>query len=303
MEVAPERLVDQPLAADLADALQFDQLVDPGRPAVRGGRLALRLHLALDLGDLFGDQLQADVLAHDLGHQPGRQGAAVAGARPRQLLVEVLAPRLDIAHPLAVQQPFDPVAVSGALVDQPLPLARQPPGVLLLGRRRTHHAAHPRLAAVVADQHPHQPLEIEPVGLGLPRTPRHLDARRIENPVLDPLIGKPAVQPEAVKTRLVAAHHTHRPAQLLLRLCPLLRDQLPHRRRIPARHQVPAQLALAAQHHPDQPLRFAQFKRNIQSAILGAGGGGVDVMRRLHDFLRRLVLANSKPTSRPLVAT
>src|SRR5204862_7419427 len=140
----------------------------------------------------------AGVLALDLGDQLGRQGAAVAGASLGKLLEEVLAPRLQLAHPLAVQQPFDPVAMAGALADQPLALARQPTSILLLGRRRINHAAYPRLAAIVADQHPHQTLKVQAVRLGLPRPARHLDARRIENPIVDALIAKPTGQPEAV---------------------------------------------------------------------------------------------------------
>src|SRR5258708_26922867 len=109
LEVAPEHLVDQRLAADRADALQGEQMIDLSGPTAGRRCGTLRLHLALDLGELLADPHQTGVLSLDLAHQLGRQGAAVAGASLGKLLEEALAARLQVAHPLAVQQTLDAV--------------------------------------------------------------------------------------------------------------------------------------------------------------------------------------------------
>src|SRR5258708_32058124 len=69
LEVAPEHLVDQRLAADRADTLQADQMIDLTSPAVRRRRGTLGLHLSLDFGELLADLHQTGVLALDLCHQ------------------------------------------------------------------------------------------------------------------------------------------------------------------------------------------------------------------------------------------
>jgi len=45
-----------------------------------------------------------------------------------------------------------------------------------------------RLAAQVSQERPHQLRQIYPIGLGPPRPPVHLDARRIDLVIDDPLL-------------------------------------------------------------------------------------------------------------------
>ena len=246
--------------------------------------------LRFNRADLLFDQRQPHMLARDLAHQVRRQGVAVSAARALELLDEAPGARLQVAYPLAVQQALDAVDVHGAFLHQPLALAPRPACVLLLHRGRPHHAAHPPLAALVAYQHPHQLLQIQSVGLGPPRSPVDLDARRVEHPALHTLGLKPAVQPEAVVARLVAAHDAHRLTQPFDRPAVRPRDVMPHRRRVATWQHVTAQLGAARRDDARQPLRLAQFKRNVHRGMLAVGDGGVETMRRPHGFLRRLVV-------------
>src|SRR5712692_9313733 len=291
LEVAEEHLADQRLAADRPHALEVDQLVDLGGHRAGLGCLAGRCRLGLDLGDLLLDQQQSGVLPLELGHQMGRQAAAVAGAYLGKPGAEALGPRQCIAHALAMQQALDAVGVRRALLDQPIALAPGAPIVLLVDRRYMHHLAGQWVTPLVAHQGAHQSLEIQAVRLGPPRPPVDLHAGRIEHPALDPTLDQPAVQPEPVVSRFVAAHDPHGPtAALLLRPLPCLADQSPGRFDITAIHHVTAQLPATGDNDAHLPLRLAQFKGDKHRGMLQASGGGVDVKRGRHLFLRRLVV-------------
>jgi hypothetical protein len=71
--------------------------------------------------------------------------------------------------------------VSSAFLEQALALAGAPLAVLVLHRRHMHHAADPRFAPQIGEEHPHQLLQVDAIGLGASRAPIHLDARRIDH--------------------------------------------------------------------------------------------------------------------------
>ena len=104
------------------------------------------------------------------------------------------------------QQRADAVGVRGALVHQPRQFAVRAARVFVLGRRLVQHRPH-TLAGVVAQQHRQQLVAIEPIGLGAPGAPVHLDARGVDHDVVDALLDQPAVQPPAVAAGLVAGVH------------------------------------------------------------------------------------------------
>jgi hypothetical protein len=76
------------------------------------------------------------------------------------------------------------------------------------------HAAHPRLTPQIRQEHPHQLVQIDAIGVGAPRPPVHLDARRVENVTDHALRRQPALQPMPVKARFEARQNADRPAAL-----------------------------------------------------------------------------------------
>ncbi|MGY4285975.1 hypothetical protein ACVWXO_005195 [Bradyrhizobium sp. LM2.7] len=113
---------------------------------------------------------------------------------------------------MAVQQSLDAVGVSRAFLEQALAFPGAALAVFILNTRHVDHAAHPRLAPQIGEECPHQLLQIDPVGLGAPGAPVHLDAGGIDFMVDDTLSHQPSMQPVAVETRLVARQNTYRPA-------------------------------------------------------------------------------------------
>jgi len=63
---------------------------------------------------------------------------------------------------------------------KPLALAGAPFAILILRRGNPNHAANPRFATQVSQKRAHQLRQIDPIGLGTPCPPVHLDARRID---------------------------------------------------------------------------------------------------------------------------
>src|SRR6195952_4346988 len=122
------------------------------------------------------------------------------------------------------------------------------------------HAASLRLAPQKVQQCPHHPLEVDPVGLGAPRPPVDLDARRIDLVIDHALVGQPAMQPVSVESGLVARHYPYRFAAERRLPAPLRK---PHRQRrhVTSRDRITAQLLRAGQYYAEHPLRFAQFKK------------------------------------------
>ncbi len=60
---------------------------------------------------------------------------------------------------------------------------------------------------MIAEQHAHQLGRVQPVALGPALAAVDLDAGRVDHQVVPALAGQPAVQPETVAARLVAAVH------------------------------------------------------------------------------------------------
>src|SRR5215471_14150726 len=173
------------------------------RRGLRDDGIALRL----DPRNHLQHQFQALQFADDLGLPVGSSGLIIIDA-------------------LGCAQTFDAVDVLDPLLDQPVTLAMQPPGIFLLDARNPHHAACIRLAAQITAKCPQHPLDVNPIGLGAPRPPVHQQARRIENMITHPMSFEPAVQPEPVIAGLVARHHLDRSAQLSANLLANPFDQL-----------------------------------------------------------------------------
>jgi hypothetical protein len=162
--------------------------------------------------------------APDFRLQPGRQGTPIDGPQTFELCLAV-GPQGSIIVVDAAEctQAFDAVDVLDPLTDQPLALAMQPLGVLLLEARNAHHAARIRLAAQMATECTLHPLEVDPVGLGALRSPVYQQARRIEDMIAHPMRFQHMVQPEAIVAGLVARDHldlVDRPAEFTGNLTP-----------------------------------------------------------------------------------
>ena len=270
-------------------------------PGTGAGSTEIGLDRGLDGGNLLGEQQEASVLARDLAEEEGRETAAVAGAAPVELRQKAPGQRIGVADALGVQQRLDPVDVGAALLDQPFALT-MPAFVVFFGRtRHARHAAHPWLAAAMREKHTHQLLDIDPIGLDPALAAIDLDARRIQHLVLDPLLPKPTMQPEAVIAGFVTRHdpHPRRTAIGCLQTRPP--QQRRKRYRVAASQAMAVHLYRARHHQADLPARLAQFKRQVNRGILTRGGGRVSRGRLTHVILqgKRFRLA---PNPYPLTA-
>src|SRR5512147_2487218 len=123
LEVAVEDLIGQKLGDLRPNGLELGKLNRLRLYRVLG-RCSMRGRIrCLERLDLLVHQQQALMLATDLLLQPGRQNASIAGTHLVQTRQEARLQGHRIADALAMQQPLDPVAVPGALLQQPLALA------------------------------------------------------------------------------------------------------------------------------------------------------------------------------------
>src|SRR5882724_4076266 len=104
------------------------------------------------------------MLAENLVLQPWRQSTLITGAHSLDIRQKALLQGHGVADTLTMQQSPYPVAVPGALLEQPLAFARSPLAILVLRRRNPNHAADPRLAAQISQERPHQLCQIDPIG-------------------------------------------------------------------------------------------------------------------------------------------
>src|SRR5258707_7318534 len=98
------------------------------------------------------------------------------------------------------------------------------------------------------------------------------------------MLGQPAMQPVPIKAHFVARHDPHRlagPRSLRTRR----RKTCCQCRQVAPRNRVTAHLRRARHHHTELPLRFAQFKCNVNRGIF-VSGGGVSVIELQHLDLR-----------------
>ena len=152
LEVAVEDLVDQQLGDLRANSLELGKLDGLRLYRVLGRRAMRGCVRRLERFDLLVHQDQPLMLAMDLVLQLRRQNAPIAGTHLVETRQEARLQGHGIADALAMQQPFDPVAVRGALLQQPLALARAPFAILVLRRGNPNHAANPRFAAQVSQK-------------------------------------------------------------------------------------------------------------------------------------------------------
>src|SRR5438046_331935 len=111
--------------------------------------------------NLPDNQEQPLMLARNLFLKPRRQRAAIARAQTGEVFDERPIKRFDIADALAVQQSFDAIAVSCALLDETLTFTGAPLAILLLNGRHMDNAANPWLAPQIGEERPHQLLKID----------------------------------------------------------------------------------------------------------------------------------------------
>jgi hypothetical protein len=210
--------------------------------------------------DLLFDQRQPRALALELGAQLRGHLHAV-GLPP----ASPVAPADDDSRTQVVQhqQRADAVGVRGALVHQPRQFAVRAARVFVLRRRLVQHRPH-ALAGVVAQQHRQQLVAIEPVGLGTPGAPVHLDARGVDHDVVDALLDQPAVQPPAVAARLVARVHLGLGAQATA--CSCLRNAIKYGGGIAGVDVVPPWAAPAVTHR-QFPRLVAELEAHVQPTL------------------------------------
>jgi hypothetical protein len=142
---------------------------------------------------MFVHQAHPLVLVHDLLLQPWRQQAPITGVHALKAFDEARLERKGVANALSVQQSLDAVGVSSALLEQPLACAAAALAIFIFYTGYMDHAATLRLAPQKAQERPHHPLKVDPVGLGAPRPSADLDARRIDLVIDYALIRQPAM--------------------------------------------------------------------------------------------------------------
>lgn len=110
----------------------------------------------------------------------------------------------------------DPMGVLDAqpFLHQMLALAVNALGVLLLGRRHTHHAANLPVAQKVCRQYAQHAFRVAPIGFRPTGAPIDENAGRLEHMVGDAVRGQEPMEPEAVTPGLEAAMKRRR------RICP-----------------------------------------------------------------------------------
>jgi hypothetical protein len=161
------------------------------------------------------------------------------------------------------QERTDAVGVCGALVHQPGQLAASAARVFVLGRRLVQYRPD-ALPCAVAQQHRQQLVAIEPVRLGPPGAPVHLDARGVDHDVVDALLDQPPVQPPTVAAGLVTGMHLGITAQAAAR--PRLGHAIRDCVRVTSVDGVPARAAPAIAQR-QLPLPVAELEAHVQRAL------------------------------------
>jgi hypothetical protein len=147
-----------------------------------------------------------------------RQGTAVARCQLVEPLASIAPQRLIAADALGEQQALDAIDVLDPLGDQHLALAANAAPIFFIGRRRLHHRAHPRFAALIRKQRAEQRLAIDLVGLGASPPTRRRDRGRIDDMAFDAFALQHAMKPEAVKTCFLNDNDGKRVSRPLRRL-------------------------------------------------------------------------------------
>lgn len=195
----------------------------------------------------------------------------------------------DAAQPSDFIVRADAVDVLDALRDQHLALARDASAIFVLGARRLHHGADPRLAALEGEQGPDQRLAVEPVSLRPAPAARCRDRGGIDDMALNPLAHEGAVDPETIEPGFLDHDDWESTSGTRLRLLPELREARHQAGDVTAENRMVRHLLAAArQERGDGPARTAEFQRDEYCAKIGADGGrfGGAVGRGLHSWLQ-----------------
>src|SRR5215472_4378920 len=251
---AKQLACEQPSAGQ-ANAAQLEQ----GHQRPRAHVLDLFLSALLQRVHLLAHQLLAYALALDFGPQPRGQLLLEL----RQTLAPAAPTHFAQAHVVQHRQGAHAIDVRVALALQALQLPVHSALVFLLHAGHAHHPPHALFAYAMANPHLVELGRIQPIALGPPRTPVDLDARGVHHHILDALLEQPAMQPEPVASRLVAAEHAHHAGQPAARLG--LLNHLQQFTRIPGRYRALAGRALPVgdRHFP---LVTRQLQRHVQDA-------------------------------------
>jgi site-specific DNA recombinase len=274
IEAAEQRLEPEQRAELAADALEARERRGrrPGSGSL-GRRLDQRITLALDRGDLRGDQLDPLEFPPDLGLEPLGQGTSVTGLERVETGQTILAERIVVDDPPPVEQPLDPVRVLDALLEQRGALARQAPAVLLFRARRPHHRAHAPLAARPSHEAAQEHLTVDRVRLGPAMPPVDGDRGGIDDTARDPVPLQQAVQPETVEPGLSDDQDLDRPTGPPLGRRPQPRQEVEESSAIAARDGMPRQLIAAGRVHGHEPPRLPQLERREEPACVRPGRG------------------------------
>lgn len=166
------------------------------------------------------------------------------------------------------QETLDPIGVLGGLLLESDQLAVQLAGIFLLDGWNLDHAPDLRLSADIANQHAQQLRRIEAIALGPPLAAVDLDARRVDHHVLDSLGQETAMQPEAVPSRLIAAHYR----AIRWQSQPSLGrgDLSAQARHIAGGHVAPPRRCTRARGKRQLPRVPTQFERQVQHRLNGS---------------------------------
>src|ERR1700737_3912298 len=115
---------------------------------------------------------------------------------------------------------------------------------------------------MIPEQHPQQFARVQPVGLRTALASVHLDARRVDHPVVDPNCREVPMQPKTVAPRFVTTPHSgvRWECEPLLCCCDL--SGKPHQ--VSCWHYSHARLGSKIFGETNLPLLNSQFKREIQ---------------------------------------
>ena len=179
-ELPPDQsLVEHHRRAGRRHALQPHQLAQRARGAPPSRRRLLRF----ERGDLRQVRRRAWVRA-------SRACTSAGNAAPAQSAPQSTIPRRGGAaarSPTSSRPSAHLIRSAASATQQPAPLPTHVARRFLRHRRHPHLAPHAPLALTDPHQHAHQFQRIEPIRLGPPGPPVHLDTRRIHHPIAHPV--------------------------------------------------------------------------------------------------------------------
>lgn len=165
----------------------------------------------LDCAQLVADHIKAGIFALQFGAQPGGKGVAFGSSQHRKVNPCTPQPWLDVADPLGKEESLDPIDVGGPFLDQPIPLAMRPSGILFLDAQDPDDGADMTVSPVNGHEGVQQRQDIDPIRLDPPRPSVHLKGSGIQNADIDPMSKQKPCQSEPVVPRFKAQNQAVSP--------------------------------------------------------------------------------------------